>query len=150
MTDAQTDAPARSAVRFDTKIVVALREDLAPWQSLNVASFLVSGITVSEEGLTGEPYRDADGTEYAPMLREPVMVRSANLDQLRRARAKAVSRADVAIAIYTAELFSTTHDAENRAAVEAVAGEELDLVGVAVRGPRNSVDRVMKATRIHP
>ena len=28
------------AVRFDTKIAVLLREDLQPWQALNVTAFL--------------------------------------------------------------------------------------------------------------
>ena len=59
---ATPDAPA--PVRFDTKVAVVLREGLEPWQELNVTSFLMSGIAVSEHGLTGEPYRDADGTEF--------------------------------------------------------------------------------------
>lgn len=59
------DHPAPDApVRFDTKVVVVLRHGLVPWQELNVTAFLMSGIATSEPGLTGEPYRDADGTEY--------------------------------------------------------------------------------------
>ncbi|SFQ39113.1 Protein of unknown function [Amycolatopsis rubida] len=30
--------------RFDTKIAVLLRDDLASWQRLNVTAFLVSGV----------------------------------------------------------------------------------------------------------
>ena len=30
---------------FDTKLAVIVRDDLAVWQRLNVAAFLVSGIT---------------------------------------------------------------------------------------------------------
>jgi hypothetical protein len=29
---------------FDTKIVIILRDDLKPWQELNVTAFLASGI----------------------------------------------------------------------------------------------------------
>ena len=47
-------------VRFDTKIAVLLRDDLEPWQRLNVTAFLVSGIAADPE-LIGEPYADADG-----------------------------------------------------------------------------------------
>lgn len=139
-------APTR---RFDTKVVVVLAEGLAAWQELNVTAFLMSGIATCGAGLTGEPYRDADGAEYAAMLREPVMVMSADAELLSKARAKAAARAEVALAIYTRELFSTGHDEANRAAVAAVPSKDLDLVGIAVRGPRNAVDRIVKGARFH-
>ena len=47
-------------------------------------------------------------------------------------------------------LFATGNDTDNRAAVAAVRTEELDLVGIAVRGPRNVVDRLLKGARMHP
>ncbi len=142
---AVTDAPGQ----FDTKVVVALRDGLLPWQELNVTAFLMSGIATSAPDLTGEPYRDRDGTAYLPMLRQPVMVLSATAEQLAAARAKAVGQ-EMAVAVYTSELFSTYHDAANRAAVATVAGADLDLVGIAVRGPRNGVDRIVKKMRKHP
>ncbi|GEB44746.1 hypothetical protein DEU35_0157 [Microbacterium sp. AG157] len=135
--------------RFDTKVVVLLAADLAAWQELNVTAFLMSGIATSADGLVGEPYRDADGTTYLPMLRQPVIVLTGDSDALSRARAKAAARDDVALAIYTRELFGTSHDAANRAAVAAVTASDLDLVGIAVRGPRNVVDRVVKGATFH-
>ncbi|WP_295827181.1 DUF2000 family protein [uncultured Microbacterium sp.] len=143
MTDV-IDAP-----RFDTKVVVVLAADLAAWQELNMTAFLMSGIATSSGDLVGEPYRDADGTTYLPMLRQPVIVLTAVGDALARARAKAAARDDVALAIYTRELFGTSHDAANRAAVAAVTASDLDLVGIAVRGPRNVVDRVVKGATFH-
>ncbi|MFS0793541.1 DUF2000 family protein [Microbacterium sp. 1P10AE] len=145
MTD-PTPAPTPS---FDTKIVVVLREDLAAWQELNVTAFLIAGITTSAPDLVGEPYRDADGIEYLPMLRQPVIVLTGNADLLSRARAKAAAREDVALAIYTRDLFATMHDEANRAAVAAVPAEDLDLVGIALRGPRNVVDRIAKGAVFH-
>ncbi|WP_222263424.1 DUF2000 domain-containing protein [Modestobacter marinus] len=135
--------------RWATKIAVLLREDLAPWQALNVTSFLVSGITASEPGLVGEPYEDADGTGYLPMIRQPVLVLAGTGELLRTARTRALER-DLTPAVFTAELFSTPGDVQNRAAVKAVAGTELDLVGLAVHGPRNAVDKVVKGARMHP
>lgn len=135
-------------VRFDTKVVVVLRDDLQPWQELNVTAFLMSGIATSDEGLVGENYRDADGNDYLPMLRQPVMVMTADGDKLRSIRTKAMGRG-IPTAIYTEELFSTGHDAANRAAVAGVSAEELNLVGVALRGPKNGVDRVVKGARMH-
>jgi len=38
----------------------------------------------------------------------------------------------------------------DRAAVRAVATADLDLVGLAVYGPKNAVDKVLKGARMHP
>ena len=138
-----------SPERFDTKVAVVLRDDLLAWQGLNVTAFLMSGIATSEPGLIGEPYEDADGRTYLPMLRQPVVVLSADATLLRTAHAKALER-DIPLAVYTRELFTTGHDGANRAAVRAVPTADLDLVGIALRGPRNVVDRMVKGARMHP
>jgi hypothetical protein len=137
------------APRWATKIAVLLREDLRSWQALNVTAFLVSGITATGPELVGEPYADADGTGYLPMLRQPVLVLAGPGELLGTARTRALDRG-LTPAVFTAELFSTPGDDQNRAAVRAVPGAHLDLVGLAVHGPRNAVDKVMKGARMHP
>lgn len=52
--------PAAEPVRFSTKIAVNVADDLAVWQRLNVAAFLVSGIAGVDSEVVGEPYRVAD------------------------------------------------------------------------------------------
>ena len=148
--DLSAPSPAEPSVpvRFDTKVVVVLRDDLLPWQELNVTAFLMSGIAASEDDLVGENYRDADGNDYLPMLRQPVMVMTADAEKLKSIRSKALGRA-IPTAVYTEELFSTGHDAANRAAVAAVPAEQLNLVGVALRGAKNAVDRTLKGARMH-
>lgn len=137
------DAP----VRFDTRIAVLLADGLAPWQELNVTAFLASGLAGDPE-LLGEPYRDADEVDYLPLLGQPVMIFVATPDVLAVARSKALERG-MRVAIYTRDMFSTGHDAANRAAVRAVRSADLDLVGVGLHGPRNAVDRLTKAARLH-
>lgn len=149
MSTASLPVTSDAVPRFDTKVVVLLRDDLAAWQELNVTSFLMSGVAVSAPGITGEPYRDGDGNSYLPMLRQPVLVMTASAPLLAAARAKSLARGDVSIAIYTRDLFTTGHDEANRAAVAAVAADDLDLVGIALRGPRNAVDRLVKGARLH-
>src|SRR3954464_12234885 len=129
-------------MEFDTKIAVVLRDDLAVWQKTNVTAFLVSGIAGTVDGVVGEPYRDASGNEYLPMFVQPVLVYEADAAALRRAYERAMSR-DVVPAIYTRDLFETGHDAANRAAVADVAADELDLVGIAFRAERKTVDKVV-------
>jgi hypothetical protein len=141
--------PAPEPVRFDTKIAVVLREDLEPWQRLNVTAFLVSGLGTAVPEVVGEPYEDADGTPYLPMFRQPVLVFEAVKETLKAAHGRAVSRS-LPCAVFTSDLFGTGHDRANRAAVRAVAAGELDVVGVAVYGPKNAVDKVIKGSRMHP
>jgi hypothetical protein len=134
-------------MRFDTKIGIAVREDLAVWQKLNVTAFLASAVTGLDE-LIGEAYEDGSGNRYLAMLRQPVLCYAATGEELTRVRESAKARG-LPTAIYTEELFKTGNDEDNRAAVRAVPAEELNLVGVAVYGKRNSVDRVLKGLRLH-
>jgi hypothetical protein len=136
-------------MRFDMKIAVLLRDDLAPWQRLNVTAFLVSGIAGTRPETIGQPYADADGTPYLPMFRQPVMVFAGDAALLAAARERALRRGLVP-AVFTADLFATGHDAANREAVAAVHADKLDLVGLAIYGPRADVDKVLKGAVLHP
>ena len=136
-------------IRFDTKIAVLLRDDLEVWQRLNVTSFLVSGIGQRNPEVIGEPYADADGTEYLPMFRQPVLVFEGGKETLARSYERAVSRG-VALSVFTADLFATGNDRDNRAAVRAVSRADLDLAGMAVYGPRAAVDKIVKGAHMHP
>jgi hypothetical protein len=135
-------------MRFDTKIAVLLRDDLEPWQRLNVTAFLVSGIASAWPELIGEPYADADGTAYLPMFRQPVLVFAGAKETLTAAHARALAR-EISMSVFTADLFGTGHDADNRAAVRAVPRDQLDLVGLAAYGPRNAIDKVFKGAHLH-
>jgi hypothetical protein len=141
--------PNESSYIFDTKIAVVVREDLAVWQKLNVTAFLVSGIAGTVEGVVGENYADASGNEYLPMFRQPVLVFAATGDQLKKVHERALSR-EVPMAVYTEELFATGHDEANRAEVRAVEAGKLNLVGVALRTDRRTVDKIVKGLKLHP
>jgi hypothetical protein len=136
-------------MRFDTKIAIVLRDDLAVWQKTNVTAFLVSGIAGTVPGVVGEPYRDGSGNEYLPMFVQPVLVYEADDAALRRAYERAMSRG-VTPAIYTHDLFATDHDEANRAAVAEVSARDLDLVGLAFRAERKTVDKIVDRLRLHP
>jgi hypothetical protein len=136
-------------MELSTKIAVVLRDDLAVWQKANVTAFLVSGVAGTNPDVVGEPYRDASGNEYLPMFVQPVLVYEAGAAALRRAYERALDRG-VTPAIYTSELFATGYDEANRAAVAAVAAEDLDLVGIAFRAERKIVDKVVDRLRFHP
>ena len=135
---------------FDTKVAVVVRDDLAAWQRLNVCAFLISGVVAgAEEPVVGPDYEDASGRRYLPMLVQPVLVYEAGGGKLRTVYDRAVTR-ELRFALYTADLFATGHDEDNRAAVRAVPSEALDLVGLALRAPHKAVDGVVRGLKRHP
>ena len=136
-------------MQADTKIAVLLRDDLLVWQRLNVTAFLISGLAAAHPGLAGEPYEDGSGVSYLAMFGQPVLVFEGSAETLRLAHSRALGR-HLPLSIFTADLFATGNDADNRAAVRAVATEKLDLVGLAVHGPKNPVDKILKGARMHP
>jgi hypothetical protein len=135
-------------IRFDTKIAVLLRDDLATWQRLNVTAYLASGLAGAVPELLGEEYLDADGTRYLPMFGQPVLVFEGDRDTLTQAHGRAIGYG-LRISIFTNDLFGTGNDRDNRAAVRAVPREKLDLVGLALHGPRKTVDKVCKGAVLH-
>jgi hypothetical protein len=135
---------------LDTKVAVALLEDLPVWQKVNAAAFLVSGIAGGTPQLVGDAYFDGSGNRYLPMLRQPILIYAGDSAGIRRAYERAMAREVEELSIFTRELFSTPHDEANRAAVAAVPADALDLVGIALRADRRIVDKVLDKLRPHP
>lgn len=135
-------------MRFDTKIAIIVRDDLAVWQKLNVASFLSGGLVGSYPELAGERYRDGSGRLYGPLVRQPILIFAATGPELTRTLSRAIERG-LDGALYTAELFATGHDAANRAAVAGVATDALDLVGLGFHAARKDIDKVTKGLVLH-
>jgi hypothetical protein len=135
-------------VRFDTKIVVVLREDLPVWQQLNMTAFLVSGVAATSADSIGEHYEDADSTKYLPMFGEPVLIFGATGAELTRTLDRALSRGVLA-SVFTRDLFVTGHDEANRAAVAAVPRAALELTGIAFRTDRRDADKITKGLHLH-
>lgn len=135
-------------MRFETKIAIVVRDDLAVWQQLNVTAFLASGIAAAFGDTIGKPYEDGSGNRYLELFRQPVLVYAGDLASLGVARERAVSR-EMATAIYTEDMFSTGFDEANRAVVRDVPAADLRLAGIAVYGPRNAVDKVCKGFSLH-
>jgi hypothetical protein len=80
---------------------------------------------------------------------QPVIVLEAGVAKLKTVRERALRRG-VPIALYTWEMFSTGHDEANRGAVKAVAGDDLDIVGIALRAPHRDADAVLRGLGRHP
>lgn len=134
---------------FETKVAILVLEDLATWQKLNVTAFLATGIAGAAAEAMGEPYEDAAGRRHARLLGQPMMIFAASPEILLRAFQAGIDR-DLTRAVYVRAMFSTGHDAANRAVFRAEPAEAPDLVGLALRGLKKDVDKAIKGARLHP
>jgi hypothetical protein len=133
---------------FDTKIALVIRSDLAEWQKMNVAAFLASGIAASYPESVGEPYEDGSGNSYLRLIGQPILIYGADRAALVRTLERALARG-VQPALYTEEMFSTSHDAANREAVQVVEQQDLNLVGLAIRAERKAIDKIVDKLKFH-
>lgn len=133
-------------MRYETKTALVLRGDLLAWQIANVAAFLTGGLAGTYSEMVGEPYADASGRLYTPLVREPVFVYGATSVELQRTHQRALSR-NLRVAIYTEPLFKTSNDRDNRAAVGACTTDQLDLVGVGLHAERKTIDKIVNGLR---
>ena len=131
---------------YPTKTALVLRRDLLPWQVANVSAFLTGGLAGAYPEIVGEPYRDGGGQFYTPLVREPVFVYGGDAADLARTHQRALSRG-LRVAIYTAPLFKTNNDADNRASVAASATGELDLVGIGLHAERKIIGKVINGLK---
>lgn len=126
----------------DTKIAIIIRSDLETWQKVNVAAFLASGIAAEFPECIGETYEDGSGTKYTRLIGQPILEYDADSTALARVLDRALSR-DVKPAIYTKDMFKTTNDFDNHGVVNSIERANLDLVGIAVRADRKTIDKIV-------
>lgn len=133
---------------FDTKFAIVLRDELPVWQKLNVTAFLTSGVIAQFADVIGEPYRDRAGNLYNPLSIQPIIVLSADQATLSTIHRRSLERG-VTTSLYIEEMFSTGHDAANRAVFAEFAPEDARVVGIALRADKKLVDKITKGARMH-
>ncbi|MBG6243683.1 hypothetical protein CS369_00285 [Candidatus Symbiopectobacterium sp. 'North America'] len=133
---------------FDTKIVFVVRNDLPTWQRLNVVAFLETGIASAHPDIMGLPYVDAHGRHYGNMSGQPMLIFEADLSELQTAHRKGLER-ELMLIPYVHAMFSTGHDNANRAVFMAEEANNINLVGLAMRSSKKTVDKVIKGLSLH-
>ena len=134
-------------MKFETKIVIAVRDDLEPWQQLNITAFLMSGIVGENYEIIGKRYKDSQGNDYSAISSQPVIILYASSTVLRNIRLRALSR-EVKTAVYIEEMFKTSHDEANRLVFSEHAPEEENTVGVAYRADKKIADKISKGAKM--
>jgi len=82
------------------------------------------------------------------MLGQPMLVFEGDLSGMQKAHRKAIEQ-DLTIIPYVHAMFSTGNDEDNRAVFLADDANQLNLVGLALRGPKKAVDKAIKGLSLH-
>ncbi|NTJ67170.1 DUF2000 family protein [Agrobacterium rhizogenes] len=133
---------------FDTKIAIVLRSDLQSWQKLNVTAFLSTGIAGQHPDIIGEPYRDRTGNVYNALSIQPIIVLSADQESIATIHRRSLERGIIS-SIFIEEMFSTGHDAANRAVFSEFTPQDAKVVGIALRADKKTVDKITKGASMH-
>ena len=133
---------------FDTKIAFIVRDDLPTWQRLNVVAFLATGIAAAAPEIIGERYVDAQGRRYGAISGQPMLIFAADLPGLQNVHRKGLER-ELTLIPYVHAMFATGHDEANRQVFRAEDADNLDLVGLALRGPKKAVDKAIQGLALH-
>jgi hypothetical protein len=79
---------------------------------------------------------------------QPIIVLSADRETLKTIYGRAMERR-VRLSLYIEDMFSTGHDAANRATVKQYAPDAMNVVGLALRDEKKIVDKITKGARMH-
>src|SRR5262249_25165424 len=121
----------------------------ATWQKLNVTAFLASAVAGGRPEVIGERDQDGSGNVYLPMFRQPVLVYAADAQALGGAHGKALAR-ERDTAVYIEQTIKTGREADTGSAVRGVAADGMPVVGLAVYGRKNAVDKIFKGFPLRP
>ena len=86
---------------------------------------------------------------YASMSVQPILVFEGDLAGLQGVHRTARER-ELTVVPFIQAMFATGHDEANREVFRAEDAANMNLVGIAVRGPKKAVDKTVKGLALHP
>jgi hypothetical protein len=131
-------------MRLETKIVIAVRDGLAPHVATNAAAVLGLSLGGRLPHLLGADGKDATGDIHAGLNTHPVPVVTADAQQIAELHAMARMRDDI-IAVGFTEVARRARDyATYLDDLATTPDSELEYVAVALFGPRNRITALTK------
>jgi hypothetical protein len=108
----------------------------------------MSGIAGQHPDMLGAAYRDRAGNLYNALSIQPIIVLSAEEEMLTTIHRRSLERG-LTSSLFIEEMFTTGHDAANRAVFARYAPEDAKVVGIAIRAEKKIVDKVTKGATMH-
>lgn len=109
----------------------------------------MSGIAGASPEIMDEAYLDAADNTYHSLCVQPIIVLSGDQETLKAIHRRALKR-KVPHGLYIEEMFSTRHDATNRAVFAEHGPDSAKVVGITLRDEKKVVGKITKGARMHP
>lgn len=134
---------------YENKIALVIKNDLHPWQKLNVAAFLSGAVAIQFPDTHGKSFVNASGASYLPFIKHPILIYAADSEEaIRRAFNRAKERV-LHIGIYTEPLFATKNEEQNLAGIAKATDETQVLVGLVIYGENKKVAKAVDGLKFH-
>ena len=130
---------------FTKKMAIVVRDDLPPWQVLNVVSHIAAylGNKMKVPFDTGEWFMTHDGVRYPRNSQFPIIVLSAKEKDLRPFM-QAVRDSKLPYLAFIREMIETTDDTELQATLSKKTEAEIEYLGIGVFGSNDIVKPLTK------
>lgn len=139
---APSDEPGAGSA--PVKVVLVVRDGLAPNLAVNAAAVLGASIGTTHDLPRGETAVDASGTQFAGIVTTPVPVLTGSAEELAALFGKASAQEDTTVlALTEVARRARTYEAY-LADLAAAEHAETDVVALVVAGPRNRVTKLTK------
>lgn len=135
---------------MDTKLVLVLREGLAPGPAANAAAVLSLSLAARVEAFMGADGTDASGTVHPGLNTHPVPVVTASAQSLRELRDQALQRPDLTVIAFSEVARESREYQEYLMRLAAASVEDIDYVGLVLFGPRGPVTKLTKRLPLLP
>ena len=86
---------------------------------------------------------------YNPLAIQPMIVLAADAATLATIYRRAMER-NARLSLYIEDMFATGHDAANRETVARYTPDAMNVVGLALREEKKTVDKIVKGAKMHP
>ncbi len=143
-----TTDPAPESRAGESKVVLVVRDGLAPNLAVNAAAVLGASIGTVYDLPLGNDAFDASGTEFAGIVTTPVPVLTGSAEEITALFRRASATADATVLTLT-EVARRARTYEAYLADLAAAEQaDTDIVALIVAGPRNRVTKLTKRLRL--
>lgn len=134
---------------FTRKIAIAVRKNLPSWQAFNTVGHIAAylGNKMPEAFDTGECFTTSDGISYPRNSQYPIIILSADHDEL-RALLRSAQEAQLLCHAFIREMIEFGDDSALEAALRQKMHDALEYLGVGCFGEKRAVDQCTKQLRL--
>ncbi|HEY4483160.1 MAG TPA: DUF2000 domain-containing protein [Candidatus Paceibacterota bacterium] len=133
---------------FTQRISIVVRRDIEPWQVTNTIGHIAAylGNKIGDKLLTGESFTTKDGVTLPRNSQYPIIVLSA--DEKLHSLLAEVQKSGFLYVAYIKNMIDEIDDAKLEVTVTSLDLSDLDILGIGIFGPNETVKSITKPLKL--